>query len=248
MVASSCDHARESYQGDRGMTRELKPTDEAEVLARVADFQAMAQKLLDDPEAAAAFRRVGVTGDFTPEEHDAIYKRLGLGDYNPCDNSYIALDYQAIIQALARRVAAGVYRTVFDKDAYDWVCSNTFVGAYHLTTGMGNPIRERPLALDDIVLVVREFMAWDELPLVIQAMRAAETPKPGKDSEDLFDDLKDAARPLGMKRNKLFRKYGLVRHDRASVVDGLVNWMIGNGKAADDVDAVREYLDLRKYS
>lgn len=203
-------------------------TDMAERLARVADIQKTAQAILDDPEAAAALHRVGVSGDFTLREHEAIHERLGLGKYDPYDNIISALDYQGIVQALARRVAAGFYRTVFDDEAHAWVLSNTFVKENY------KRIYDQRITFEDFLVVLREFMAWDKVPEHIQAMRACK-------GENMYQDLDDAAAPLYAKSKELFRKYGFI--EDIDVV-GVALRLFRDDKAADDVDAVRYHVTL----
>lgn len=216
------------------MTRQLDPeTDEPERLARAADMQEMAKALLDDPESAAAFQRVGLSGDFTLQERKAIYERLGLGSYDPYDNIIIALDYQAVIQALARRVAAGVYRTVFDNEANAWVLSNTFVGAYQLSSGRNNPFREKRIAFEDFLIVLREYMAWDELPEHLNALRTHVFDPHSEHDQD--EQLHEIAEPLYTKSREIFRKYG---HIGTFTVVHVASALIREGKTAEDIDAV----------
>lgn len=215
-------------------------TDMAERQARVADHQEMAQRLLDDPEAAAALRRVGISGDFTPEEHEAIYERLGLGDYNPYGGPVFiqALDYQGIVQAVARRVAAGVYGSVFDDEAQAWMLSNTFVGAYSLATS-GNPYREQRISFEDYLVVLRDFLAWDELPEVLNALKNF---KPDPNSEVEADKQRhEAARPLIAKNKEIFRKHGIIGDLNVSSV---ASTLIRDGKTVEDIDAVRRCVNL----
>ena len=219
-------------------TDKLNPEmEEAARLARVADIQKMAQALLDDPEAAAAFRRVGVSGDFTPQEHEAIYERLGLGKYDPYDNIIIALDYQGIIQALARRVAAGVYRTVFDDEAHAWALSNTFVKENY------DRIREQRIGFDDFLVVLREYMAWDRLQEHLNAFKTYEFDPHSEHDQD--EQLYELGAPLREKSREIFRKYGHIgRFD----VWGVASALMREGKTADDVDAVRHHATMDTFS
>lgn len=214
------------------MSADNPQTDMAERLARVADIQKTAQVLLDNPEAAAAFRRVGVSGDFTPQEQEAIHERLGLGKYSAGENIYFAPDYQGIVQALARRVAASVYRTVFDDEAHAWMLSNTLA--------KGQPgITEQRIAFDDFLVVLRDFMAWDKLPEHLNALKSHEFDPNSEYDKD--EQLYGAAAPLHEKSKELFRKYG---HMGIFDVVSVTLRLNREGKTADDVDAVRHYATL----
>ena len=213
----------------------LDPEQEEKMrLERVAELQKIASALLDDPETSAAFKRVGISGDFTMEEYEAIYVRFGLGNYFAKENIIRALDYQAVIQALARRVADGIYQSVYDEEAQRYAFSNTFV------EGNYERISEQRVDFDNFLMVLREFMAWDQLPTYIEKIQNWKF-DPRHKEYDHDEQLVERHRPLERKSREIFHKYGLIgRFDVSRVAMSLVK----EGKTFDDVDAVRHHAML----
>ncbi|MBD8557015.1 hypothetical protein IFT84_21245, partial [Rhizobium sp. CFBP 8762] len=96
-----------------------EPTHEemTERLLRTGQIQDFAQRLLDDPACLAAFRRVGIGGEFTPEEQALIYDTHGLAGSFEDVSPIVRLGYQAVVQALARRVAVGRFDSALSEAA-----------------------------------------------------------------------------------------------------------------------------------
>lgn len=216
---------------------ELDPDTEMSMrLARVKDIQDTAQALLDDPEAFEAFHRVGVSGNFSTKERTAIYGRLGLGSYYKDKNLIVALDYQGIIQALARRVASRIYDSVFSEEAHAYALSNTFLVENY------NGVRGNTIDFSDFLIILHEFMQWDEIDCHVKEIVSHKFDESSELSQD--DQIYELMGPLHKKNAEIFRKYGQV----GKYTPGFFNVahvalkLIRDGQTADNIPAVRDYL------
>ncbi|MFK0205612.1 hypothetical protein [Agrobacterium sp. NPDC090283] len=221
-----------------------EPTEEemAERLLRTGQIQDWAQRLLDDPACAAAFRRVGIGGEFTPEEQALIYEQHGLADSFEDVNAMVRLDYQAVAQALARRVAAGVFESALSEQAKSYVLERTLVSGF--ADGKSyNRIRDQRMSFEEFHTVLKEYMAWEKETGIVETIREQirNYVHPEDSDDDWEETTGDMWGPLDLENARLFRKYGLIPPATVVSVAGILRRA---DKSPEDIEAVIEAVNL----
>ncbi|MBK3745501.1 hypothetical protein G3A39_40795 [Paraburkholderia aspalathi] len=213
-----------------------------ERLERTAEIQAFSQKLLVEKACFSAFKRVGIGGDFTEGEYETIYIKNGLGEYFTQINVLQARHYQAVIQALARRVAAGVFESVFATAAIKYALERTFAGSGKFY----NRIRDQTVSFEEFRTILKEYMAWEDQTGIREKIKEkVRNYVHPEDSEDDWDEAtNEFYKPLEKKNAEIFQKYGLI--NRVSVTQVAFE-LRREGKNADDAEAVKELVAKLEY-
>jgi hypothetical protein len=227
----------------------LGPPDATEIRLRneiTAQIQKVTQALLDNPEAVAILKRVGLAGDFAEGEEEFLDACSGAKKILPewsVANKFIYRDYWAIAQALARRVGAGMFTSAMSEDAHAYVFERTYaVGKpENWNTGAPNQAnyadrqRDFKISFDEFYAVLKEYAAWDQIPdIVAHARQKAKEADDSVTSDQIFADL---AWPLTAHEKKIFRKHGFI-NDRMSVRSVEQSSRM-SGLNLDDPEAVR---------
>lgn len=113
---------------------------------------------------------MGIGGEFTPEEQALIYEQHGFADSFDDVNLILRLDYQAVAQALARRVVAGVFDSALSEQAKSYVLARTFVNGF--ANGKSyNRIRDQRMSFEEFHTVLKEYMAWEKETGIVETIR-----------------------------------------------------------------------------
>lgn len=218
-----------------------EPTQEemTERLLRTGQIQEFAKRLLDDPACMAAFRRVGIGGEFTSEEQTLIYETHGLTDSFADVSPIVRLGYQAVVQALARRVAAGLFDSALSEAAQNYVLERTFSDSK-----LYNRIRDQRMSFEEFHTVLKEYMAWEKengiVETILEQIRNYVHPEDSEDDEE--EATGEMWGPLYTESTRLFRKYGLINPATVVYVAGILRRA---GQSADDIRAVTEAIKLK---
>jgi hypothetical protein len=211
----------------------------------VHGVQAFAQKLIDDPKANAILARVGIGGEFTEDEHIYLHEDLALGRYFEDQNMLVQLDYQGIIQSLARRVVAGQFQTTSDTAAFEYVFARAFAlraVSYVLRT------YDFRLTFEEFYAVLKDYSAWETRTgifdkLCAEAHRREAMNSDGTNQDDINEEVFE---PLQDENKRLMRKYGLVGNASVGYFHSI---MKRDGREITDIGYLREQaLRLKLYS
>lgn len=146
------------------------------------------------------------------------------------------LDYQAVVQALARRVAAGMFDSALGEAAKSYVLERTFASG--LSDGkLYNRLRDQRMTFDEFHTVLKEYMAWEQetgtVETILEQIRNYVHPEDSDDDEE--EATGEMWGPLYTESKRLFRKYGLINPANVVFVAGTLRRA---GQSADDIPAV----------
>ena len=193
---------------------------------RLADVQAVTNKILNSENAMTALRRVGIGGNFTVDEEKIVCEDTGLNDSFSDLRPPLAKTHRYGVLALARRIATGEFSSVSDPNAEAFAFERTFTAA---SIARKHDLR---ISAKYLPLIHQELINSSLYKDTIKKMRSMR-PELEKD----FDtQLYEASIPIDELEFRILCKYGHLCSNCS--IRALDQWLVQNNKSIKNEEDV----------
>jgi hypothetical protein len=215
---------------------------------QIAEIKMRAEALVRDRGAAEALARVGLYGDLKePEWQPLIAVRLpngepvlGVAALHQYDFRIMWDPYSIIAVALARRIVAGMVPDAQSSEA------DAFIRKRLLPLLQSHSERRR-IEMDDLLMIIREFMAWPHREEIFRLIRDVEYIRKIEEEEECDHDeavvgILESLKLYGL---TLFQKHGYIGYTNPGIpiLDMLDIMAERRGVPADDEVLIRLWVN-----